>query len=131
MGAETPGHNDRDDRGVSSIQFLVASALGLVLFVLLANLVVVQYGRGAIRSALEQGARAGAIAGSSSDCAVRVDEVLGQLLAGRMSDGLEIACTTTGTMMVARASGVFESWTPMTPGFEIDLVSQAVVEELP
>jgi hypothetical protein len=131
LEAETPGGSGRGERGISSIQFLVASALGLVLFLLLANLVVVQYGRGAIRSALEQGARAGALSGSASECAARADEVIGQLLGGRMSDGLEVACATTGTVMVASASGFFEPWTPMTPEFAIELESQALVEELP
>lgn len=109
----------------------MASALGLVLFLLLANLVVVQYGRGAIRSALEQGARAGAVSGSATECAARADEVIGQLLGGRMSDGLDVGCATTGVVMVATASGSFDSWTPMTPDFEIELASQALVEELP
>ena len=35
-----------NERGISSIQFLLASGLGMLLFLALANLVVVQYGRG-------------------------------------------------------------------------------------
>ena len=39
-----------NDRGITSVQFLLASGLGMLLFLALANLVVVQYGRGALRS---------------------------------------------------------------------------------
>jgi len=59
-----PAHRRLNERGVTSGQFLLASALALLLFLALANLVVVQYGRGAVRSALDQGARVGAISSS-------------------------------------------------------------------
>lgn len=120
---EAPG-----DRGVSSVQFLLASALALLFFVVLANLVVVQYGRGAIRSALEQGSRAGALTGDVSACVEKVDDVIGQLLGGRMSDGLEIACVPGPGVMTASASTTFEPWTPLTPQFEVDLSSSSVLE---
>lgn len=121
VGGPTP------DRGVSSIQFVLASALALILFLTLANLVVVQYGTGAVRSALEQGARAGTTAGVSA-CEVRVDQVVEDLLGGRMSDGLVVSCSITGGSVVASASGIFESWTPLTPDFAFMLSSSAVVE---
>jgi hypothetical protein len=115
------------DRGVSSVQFVLASALALIVFLALANLVVVQYGKGAIRSALEQGARAGTTAGLSAceDTALRV---VSDLLGGRMSDGLVLSCSISGGSMVASASAVFESWTPLTPDFAFSLSSSAVIE---
>jgi len=115
------------DRGVSSIQFVLASALALILFLALANLMVVQYGRGAVRSALEQGARVGTLGGPGvcEETAIRVVE---NLLGGRMSDDLELSCAGSGDAMVASASATFESWTPLTPDFTISLTSQAVVE---
>jgi len=119
------------DRGVSSVQFLLASALSLVLFIAFANVVVVQYGRGAMRSALDQGARAGAISGSSADCEVRAGDVIGQLLGGRMSDGMTIVCAVSGDVMVARGEGVFETWTPLAPDFAVTLVSEAALEPWP
>jgi hypothetical protein len=119
------------DRGVSSVQFLLASALSLVLFLAFANVVVVQYGRGAMRSALDQGARAGAISGSPSDCEVRAGDVIGQLLGGRMSDGMTIVCAVSGDVMVARGYGVFETWTPLAPDFAVTLVSEAALEPWP
>jgi Flp pilus assembly protein TadG len=120
-------HRRVGDRGVSSIQFVLAAALALVLFLALANLVVVQYGRGAVRSALEQGARAGSISGVSG-CEATADQVIADLLGGRMSDGLVLTCGNDDGAVVATASVTFESWTPLTPDFEFQLSSAAVIE---
>lgn len=119
------------DRGVTSVQFLLASALGLVLFLMLANVVVVQYGRGAVRSALEQGARAGSLEGDPAVCQARAVEVLDQLLGGRMSDGLVLECAPSGNVMTASASAVFQSWIPLLPDFPVDLSSEALIEPPP
>ena len=100
--------------GVSSVQFLLASGLALILFVMFANVVAVQYGRGAIRSGLEQGARAGAIAASPAQCETVAEDVIGQLLGGKMADTLTLRCESSGSVMVARGAVVFESWSPLT-----------------
>jgi hypothetical protein len=115
------------DAGVTSLQFVVASALALLLFLALANLVVVQYGRGAIRSALEQGARAGTVSGVDV-CESIAADVIADLLGGAMSRDLVLGCQREGQAMVASASATFQSWTPMTPDFSISLVSRAVAE---
>lgn len=115
------------DRGISSIQFVLASALALVLFLALANLIVVQYGRGAVRSALEQGARSGSTAGALA-CEATARQVISDLLGGRMSEGLVVGCEVQGGTMVSSASVTFDSWTPLTPDFAFELSSSAVVE---
>lgn len=115
------------DRGVSSVQFVFASALALLLFVALANLVVVQYGRGAIRSALEQGVRAGTTSGETA-CEETARGVVDNLLGGRMSDGLVLDCTVVGGGVTANVEVTFESWTPLTPDFPMSMSSRAVVE---
>jgi hypothetical protein len=101
------------------------------MFVAFANLVVVQYGRGALRSALEQGVRAGSVLGSTEECEQRSAEVLGQLLAGRMSDDLVIRCSVSGDAMVASGSVVFDSWTPLTPDFMVSIESVGTLEPPP
>lgn len=120
-----------DDRGMSSIQFVLASALGLFLFVGLSNLVVVQYGRGALQSALEQGVRAGSLRADVVACKDKIDEVIAQLLAGRMSDDLTASCDVVGPAMVASGSAVFSSWTFLAPDFVIDATSRAFIEPPP
>lgn len=115
------------DAGISSIQFVLASALALILFLALANLVVVQYGKGAVRSALEQGARAGSTGGVVL-CEDTARRVIDDLLGGRMSDRLVLGCESSGGSVVASASVSFESWTPLTPDFAFSLSSTAVLE---
>jgi hypothetical protein len=117
-----------NEAGVSSAQFVLGAALALILFVSLANLVVVQYGRGAIRSALEQGARAGSVTRSEAICETTARGVTAQLLGGRMSDGLEVRCVSGFDGMTASARVVFESWTLLTPDFEIELAAEAFLE---
>jgi hypothetical protein len=113
------------DRGVTSVQFLLASGLGLLIFLAMANLVVVQYGRGALRSALDQGARAGAVTSSADDCMVRVESVLGQLMGGRMGDTIVTQCAVGPLVVSASGRAVFDSWTPLMPDFVIEMTAQA------
>lgn len=119
------------DRGITSVQFLLASGLGLLLFLALANLVVVQYGRGVLRSALDQGARAGAVSSSVEECRQRTENVLGQLLGGRMGDSVETSCGIGPRMVTASGRAVFVSWTPFTSDFVIEMTAQATREMPP
>ena len=50
----------RDERAFTTIQYVIAVAWSLVLLVLVANLLVDVYARGAVRDALDDGVRAGA-----------------------------------------------------------------------
>lgn len=121
----TPGR--LGERGVSTVQFVLASALAMVLFLALANLVVVQYGRGALRSAVEQGARAGSVGGVGV-CEMRAGEVISDLIGGRMSDGAVVSCHIDGTDIIATGSVIFDSWTPLTPDFEFTTSARSVGE---
>ena len=116
------------DAGVSSAQFVLGAALAMLLFVSLANLMVVQYGRGAIRSGLEQGVRAGSVARSEAVCEATARGVVQQLLGGRMSDGLEVRCVSDAGGIAASARVVFRSWTALTPDFELELATEALLE---
>lgn len=97
------------------------------MFVALANLVVVQYGRGAVRSALEQGVRAGSVGGPSA-CQETVSAVVSDLLGGAMSDGLEVTCRSTAGSVVADADVRFQAWLPLMPDFHVVLESAATEE---
>ncbi len=118
----------REERGVTSIQFVLVGALTLVLFLALANLVVIQYGRGALRSALDQGARVGAVTGSTAGCEQRVASVLGQLLGGEMGNGASFSCEIDGGVVTAQGVALFESWTPFTPDVPIEIMAHATLE---
>ncbi|MGH8873211.1 MAG: hypothetical protein ACRDWS_14705 [Acidimicrobiia bacterium] len=116
------------EEGVTSVQFLLASGLGLLLFLAVANLVVVQYGRGAVRSALDQGARVGAVSSSVAECQQRVADVLAQLLGGRMGDGVVTTCEVGPAVVTASARAAFVSWTPFAPDFVFEMTAQATRE---
>jgi hypothetical protein len=124
-------HRGLTEEGVSSVQFLLAAALALSLFLVFANLVVVQYGRGAVRSALEQGARAGALSASVEACELKAAEVLQELLGGRMSDGITPRCSLGPSRVTAEASATFDSWTGLTPDFDISISTESALEVLP
>jgi len=129
QGAADRGLSDRSlDRGVSSVQFLLASALSLIVFLAFANLVAVQYGRGAIRSALDQGARSGAVVGSTQLCEATARDILSQLLGGLMGDSVSVVCQIHDGLMTASGSAVFESWTPLSGDFEISVSGGAAME---
>ena len=93
----------------------------------MANLVVIQYGVGSLRSALEQGARAGTVLGASG-CETAAMSVVADLLGGRMSDQLSVECAVGGGTVEARGVATFPSWTPLMPDFDVTLVSRAVAE---
>lgn len=116
------------ERGFTSLQFLVASSLALVLFVMLANVVVVQYSRGAMRSALDQGVRAGSIAGTEEACEERVSQVVGDLLGGTIGETVGFDCLVAGPVMRATGELVITSWTPFTPDFDLELSAEATLE---
>jgi hypothetical protein len=117
-----------NQRGVTSVQFMLAGVLSLVLFLVFANLVVVQYGRGAIRSALDQGARVAAVTGELGGCEERIAAVLDQILGGKMGETAEIQCRVTGDLVIAQGQAVFEAWTPLMPDFVIEMSAQATLE---
>ena len=116
------------ERGFTSLQFLVASSLALVVFAVLANVVVVQYSRGAMRSALDQGVRAGSIVGTEEACEDRVSQVLGDLLGGTIGDNVGFDCLLAGPVMRATGELLVSSWTPFTPDFDLELSAEAALE---
>ncbi len=117
------------ERGFATIQHVVAAGLALVFFVVLSNLVVMQYGRGVLRSALDEGARAGALSGAGpAECHSRVTGVLGDLLSGPLFSDLEWSCSRDGGWMVASATGTLAGWFPLVPDVPLRLEGRASIE---
>lgn len=117
--------------GFVTIQFVTASALALVLFTGMANLVVFQYGRGVVRAALDEGVRAGARApAAASECERRAAGVIGDLLGGRMGDGVVVRCAASADQVQAAADVTFPGWSPMVPGWSFTARAASVREPL-
>jgi hypothetical protein len=98
--------------GFTTIQYVVATAFSLLLFVMVANLLVDLYERGAVRDALDEGVRAGVPASASaSGSSLRVDSM---------------TCRHDGDRVVADARISLRSWFPMLlPDWQIDLRASA------
>jgi hypothetical protein len=91
-----------------------------------ANFVVVQYARGVLRAAVDEGVRDGSryfsfaepSAAVEARCEHRGQEVLHNLLRGAMGRGLTLRCTATATDVTALVVGTFEGWLPGVPDFD-------------
>lgn len=101
------------ERGFATVQLVMASALALVLLTLLANVLVNLYARAAIRGALDEGARAGALADAGPlECESRAGSAMRSLLGGPLGDGVHVTCEQAGEWMLATADVRLPSWTP-------------------
>lgn len=118
--------------GFLTAQFVAAVALSLLVLVLVANVIVVQYARGVVRAAAEEGAQAGSrLTATERDCVTRADEVLDALLGGSMGDGVAVQCTVGATQVAATVQYRFTSWLPVIPDWSGTQTSLAVKESLP
>jgi hypothetical protein len=114
------------DAGFVTLQFVLAAALSLLLVAVVANLVVFQYGRGVVRAALDEGARAGArVDDGAHECRRRAEAVLGDLLGGAMGRGVSVTCADLGFAVVADARAQFPGWAPGVPAWAFTMRAQA------
>lgn len=121
------------DVGMTTVQFVAATALSLVVFVMLANLVVDLYARGAIRAAVDEGARAGAPVDSSvGECERRANDALDDLLGGAMRAGVHVDCFDNFGTIRAHATVVLHGWLPgVVPDWSFVLEGTAIKEHNP
>jgi len=119
-----PAHGER---GFTTIQYVIAVAWSLVLLVLIANLLVDMYARGAVRDALDDGVRAGAPAGASVvACEQRAHEVVTGLVRGPLLRTV-VHCREDGAFVVAEAQVTLRSWLPMlVPDWHMHLRAEAL-----
>ena len=113
--------------GFATIQYVIAVAWSLVLLVLIANMLVDLYARGAVRDALDDGVRAGAPVGSTAAaCEARAHEVVANLVRGPVLDS-ELHCSDSGAFVVADAEVTLHSWLPMlVPDWHLHLHAEAL-----
>jgi hypothetical protein len=118
---------------MTTVQFVAATALSLVVFVMLANFIVDVYARGAIRAAVDEAARAGApVDASLADCERRANDALDHLLGGGMRSGVRVDCADGAGTVRARAHAVLRGWLPgVVPDWTFALTGTAVKERDP
>jgi hypothetical protein len=120
--------SDRE-QGFATIQYVLAVALSLVLLVLIANLLVDVYARGAVRDALDEGVRAAVpIDAPVSVCEQRARDVLSDLVRAPVA-AVDVRCRRDGARVVADAHVSMRSWLPvLVPDWRMDLHAAAEQE---
>jgi hypothetical protein len=113
----------RGDDGFSTIQYVVATGFSLLLFVMIANLLVDLYERGAVRDALDEGVRAAMPAAATiHDCEARIHDVLASVAGGSSLRVAELSCVNDGDRVIASAHVALRSWFPaLLPDWQLDL----------
>lgn len=122
----------RGEGGFSTATYLVALGLSLLPLVWFANLGVYMYGRGAVRDALDEGARAGARvdADSVAVCQQRVEATLDNVLGGSMGRGVAVSCEEVNGVVRAHARVSFQSFLPPVPDWRFDATATVIKERV-
>ena len=117
----------RGEGGFTTIQYVVATGFSLLLFVLVANLLVDLYERGAVRDALDEGVRAGVPASTGpDDCLARAHDVVRSIASGSSLRIDDLSCERDGDRIVATARVALRSWFPMLlPDWRLTLRASA------
>jgi hypothetical protein len=120
------------ERGFTTAQYVTAVAMSLVVFVMLANLLVDRYERGAIVAAVDEGARAGAdIDAGTAECEQRTREVVDALLGRQHARSVLLRCRQVGGSMRATVQARLTSWLPLVPDWEVAVTGSAPKERAP
>ena len=117
---------------MTTLPFVLATAFSLVLFVMIANVIVDLYARGAVRAAVDEAARTGArFDAGVGDCDARAHEVLEGLVGDRLRSGIVVSCATDGRVVTAHADVRLASWLAWLPEWRFTVVGTAVEERDP
>jgi hypothetical protein len=123
-------------RGPEAGSAVLTGVVGIVvllgLFAGALNLVVDEYAKGALRTAVDESSQAGATAGGSvMACEAKAAQVRANLLPGPFGRGIVVDCSLQGDEMVASAVGTLPSLVPPVPPVHLSLLGFSVVEEVP
>jgi len=119
---------------MTGVAFVVAAGMALVVFVSMANVVTLTFTRGAVRAAVEEGARVGARSDNPvAACEDRARAVLRGLLGPAARDEVLVTCDVEGTppSVRAHADGRLVPWWPGLPALGFVTEASSAREELP
>ena len=122
----------RGESGFTTAAYMLAVGLSLLPFVWFANLGVYLYGRGAVRDALDEGARAGARVGvdSAAVSEQRVQGILANVLGGSLGKGVTVSCDEGDGVVRARARVEFHSFLPPVPDWRFSATAAVLKEQV-
>jgi hypothetical protein len=117
------------DAGATFITLVMATGFVLVLLTMILQVIVFQYGKGSVRAALDEAARAAARAdGSIEICQARAANALGDLLGGEMGEGVAVTCSDAGDRVVVTATVHFDGWFGSLTDYTTTLTTSAAKE---
>ncbi|MBM3659736.1 MAG: hypothetical protein FJW95_09580 [Actinobacteria bacterium] len=119
---------------MAGVAFVVAAAFAFVLFVTLADLVMVQFTRNAARAAVDEGVRAGSRSDTPvATCETRARAVLDGLLGPGARGGVTVSCATATAPDAVRATVrvAVTPWLPGLPTWSFTIGGAGVREVLP
>ncbi|HYA44540.1 MAG TPA: hypothetical protein VED59_02970, partial [Acidimicrobiales bacterium] len=118
------------DHGSAVAPGVVAIAILLLIFVAGLNFVLDEYAKGALHTAVDEAAQAGATAGGSlAACQAMAAQVRADLLPGPFGSRITISCTLQANEVVASASGSLPSMVPPVPPLGVSVVGVSVIEQ--
>ena len=119
--------------GFTTVTWVVCVSFTLLLVVWTFNLAAYLYGRGAVRAAVDEAARAGARvdADSVAVCQEKAATTLASLLGGSMGEGVAVTCAEEDGVVRARADVVFQSWLPPVPDWSFAANGAVIKEQAP
>jgi len=125
--------DEKCEAGFATIQYVLATGLSLLLFVVLANVLVDFYARGVIRSALDEGVRAVVLVDADPKmCESKIREGIDALFRSRREGGVEIRCEIDNGEVFASADVELPSWIPgIVPSWNFRVSERAAREEKP
>ena len=120
------------DRGAATVVVVLLAGMLFYGFLAFTNFVIYQYGRGVVRSAVDQAAQAGSRASASTDtCQARADEALDNLAGGTLGDNITVSCADNGQFVTATATATFSSLLDVIPDYSFTVDAVATKEHAP
>jgi Flp pilus assembly protein TadG len=111
--------------GSAVVEFVLVSAVAVVLAMSLAQLGLFLWERNALMGSLSEGARVAATEGRTVDDGRRVAaELLRRSAGGRVADAVPIQGTQTAGVVVLRAEGTLPSFVPGVPGLPVRMTAR-------
>jgi hypothetical protein len=111
---------------------VVGIAILVLIFVGALNLIVDEYAKGAVRTAVDEAAQAGAASGGSlTVCQAEAAQVRANLLPGPFGRGIQVTCSLQGDEVVAAAAGYLPTLVPPVPRVHISVEGLSLLPTVP
>lgn len=126
-----PGGDARTrDAGAAMVELVLASAIVMILVTAIMQVIVFQYGKGAVRAAIDEAARSAARSSTSVEtCQARAADALSDLLGGPMGDGTSVTCTSSPERVTVTADVHFDGWFGSLTDYDATLTASASKED--